>query len=137
MEAAYIMNMKQSIAATAIIALTAIPLAAEEALPMPDDTELDEGFSLMEEGAKLLLRGLMTEIEPKLDELKDMTDEMGAAMAEFGETMGPALAELMTRVDDMRNYEPPEILPNGDIIIRRSPDAPIYNPDSETGEIEL
>lgn len=126
--------MKHLIAVTALATFTALPLSAEVA-ETPDDTS--EGFSLMEEGAKMLLRGLMAEMEPAIDDLKGMSDEMGAAMAEFGETMGPALAELMRKVDDMRNYEAPEILPNGDIIIRRSPDAPAYVPDTETGEIEL
>lgn len=130
--------MKQIISITALTLLTAAPLAAQdEALPMPEDLGADEGISLMEEGAKLLFRGLMTEMEPAIDDLKSLTDEMGSAMAEFGETMGPALADLMSRVDDMRNYEAPEILPNGDIIIRRSPDAPTYVPQTETGEIDI
>ena len=120
--------MKQIITATVVVLASAMPLAAQEALPVPDNTELDEGFSLMEEGAKLLLRGLLTEIEPAIDDLKGMTDEMGAAMAEFGETMGPAIADLMSRVDDMRNYEAPEILPNGDIINKRKPDVPAPPP---------
>lgn len=104
---------------------------------MPDDTEMDEGLSLMEEGAKLLFRGFLEEMEPKLEELKGMIDDMSAAMEEIGETMGPAMADLMTRIDDMRNYDTPEVLPNGDIIIRRKPDAPAYEPDPVTGEIEL
>lgn len=130
--------MKQYIFALAFAAfLPATPVVAEDALPLPEDGELDEGLSLMEEGAKLLLRGLMAEMEPKLEELQGLTDDMSAAMEEFGATMGPALAELMTHIDDMRNYDAPEILPNGDIIIRRNPDAPVYEPDTTTGEIDI
>lgn len=131
--------MKQIIAATAISLFTAVPAIAQEAEPK----DVDQGFSLIEEGAKLLLRGLMTEMEPAIEDLKGLTDEMRAAMAEFGETMGPALIALMGRVDDMRNYDAPAFLPNGDIIIRRSPDAPPYTPDPvdtpdlKRGEIEL
>ena len=42
--------------------------------------------------------------------------------------MGPALLKMMRTLDSVRYYEAPEILPNGDIIIRRSPDAPDYVP---------
>ena len=125
--------MKQFIALTALAVMTAMPLAAQEA----DSVETDEGFSLMEQGAKLLLRGLMTEMEPAIEELKGMSDEMSEAMAIFTAEMGPALAEMMTKIDDMRNYDAPEILPSGDIIIRRKPDAPAYVIDPETGEIDL
>ena len=38
--------------------------------------------------------------------------------------MGPALAEIADKVEDWSRYEAPEILPNGDIIIRRKPDLP-------------
>jgi len=50
--------MKQIITATFIAALAVSPLAAQEA----DDPSVSEGFSLMEKGAKLLLRGLMNEM---------------------------------------------------------------------------
>ena len=131
--------MRHIIFTKALVAVCALPMTAQEA-ESPED--LNEGFSLMEEGAKLLLRGLMTEMEPTIQELEGMTDEMGAAMAELGDTMGPALVELMARIDDMRNYDAPEVLANGDIIIRRSADAPTYVPPApeekpETGEIDL
>jgi hypothetical protein len=99
--------------------------------------ETGDGFSLMEEGARMLLRGLMTEVEPAMEGLRDSLEEMGPAFAEFAQTIGPAFAELLGQVDDFRHYEAPEFLPNGDIIIRRSPDAPAWQPDPETGEIEL
>jgi len=121
--------MKQIIAATAFATLTALPAAAQD--------DMDEGLSLMEQGAQLLLQGLMAEIGPTMDELKGLTDEMGTAMAQLGEEMGPALVELMSKVDDIRNYDAPEVLPNGDIIIRRKDDAPTYTPDPETGEIDI
>ena len=39
-------------------------------------------------------------------------------------------------IDDPRNYQAPEVLPNGDIILRRRPDAPPYSrpdPSDENG----
>jgi len=42
--------------------------------------------------------------------------------------MMPLLSELGAMIDDLNAYHPPEILPNGDIILRRrvplDPDAP-------------
>lgn len=131
--------MKQILIPVFALSLVAIPTLAQEveAPELPKSEEIDEGFDLMEEGAKLLLRGLLQQMEPAIDELEAMTDEMGEAMKLLGEEMGPALIELMTKIDDMRHYSAPEVLPNGDIIIRRSPDAPVYTPESETGEIDL
>ena len=122
----YIACMKQIITATFIAALAVSPLAAQEA----DDPSVSEGFSLMEEGAKLLLRGLMNEMEPALD-------DMSEAMIQLGAEMGPAFTMLLSQIDDLRNYDAPEVLPNGDIIMRRRDEAPTYEPDPETGEVDL
>lgn len=118
-------GMKHLIAPMLALALILSPATAQE-------TETEEGFDLMEEGAKLLLRGLMTEMEPALRELEDMAEDIGPAMRLLADEMGPALAELMSKIDDIRNYDPPELLPNGDIIIRRRVEAPPFE-----GEIEL
>lgn len=118
---AYIGVMKQIVLALALT-IPALPVAAQET---------EEGFDLMEEGAKLLLRGLMTEMEPQLRELEDFAQEVGPAMRLLSEEMGPALAELMNKIDDIRNYDPPAILPNGDIIIRRRADAPAFEPPED------
>ena len=101
--------------------------------------DMDEGFNLMEEGAKLLLRGLLEEMDPAIEELKGLADEIGPQMQLFADEMGPAFAELMAQVDDLRNYEAPELLPNGDIIIRRRQVAPEFVPqiDDGTGDVEL
>jgi hypothetical protein len=50
----------------------------------------------------------------------DLVDGLAGAL----DRMGPALRDLAVLVDDIRNYEAPERLENGDIVIRRSPDAP-------------
>lgn len=103
----------------ALCLILSTPLAAQEAeAPAPGAGEdgAEDGFSLMEEGAKLLFRGLMSEMEPALD-------EMGKALSE----MEPALKELMALVDDIRNYDAPRVLENGDILIPRRPDAPPQN----------
>ena len=125
--------MRQIVALTFALGLTFSPAIAQE----QSDTDTDDGFSLMEEGARMLMRGLITEMEPAISELREGFEEVGPAFTEFAQAVGPAFVELLNQVDDFRNYEAPEFLPNGDIIIRRKPDAPVWEPDSETGEIEL
>ena len=111
--------------------LCATPLMAQETLPdtpppVAEGEGEGDGFDLMEEGAKLLFRGLMSEMEPALN-------EMGKALQE----MEPALQELMALIDDIRNYDAPRVLENGDILIPRRKDAPALPLPGPNGEIEL
>jgi hypothetical protein len=115
------------------LCLIAAPAFAEDTLvtPVPEG----EGFSLMEEGAKLVLRGLMSEMEPTLNEMGKALSDVEPALKE----LGPKLQQLIAMIDDFKNYDAPEMLPNGDIIIRRtSPLMP--KPDflpGPNGEIDL
>ena len=59
-----------------------------------EESDVQEGMDLLSEGTRLLLRGLMAEMEP-------------------------ALRDLQGALKDLNGYHPPEVLPNGDIIIRR------------------
>lgn len=68
---------------------------------------------MMEQGARQFLEGLLLQMEPALD-----------GMMAFIEEMGPSMQELLDEVQDWSVYQAPEVLPNGDIIIRRKPDAP-------------
>lgn len=112
----YIEGMKQFVALTAAL-MIALPAAAQ-------DGDKKEGLSLIERGAELFLRGLMKDIEPAIDDFRTLAEEFGPQMQELLIEMGPKLEELLEHIDDITNYEAPEILPNGDIIIRRKPDAP-------------
>lgn len=94
-----------------VLALGSAPALAEDAPAAPSD--LSKGLNLMEQGAMLLFQGLMAEMEPTLD-------EMNRAMAD----MEPRLRELLAMIDDIRNYQAPEMLENGDIIIRRKDPLP-------------
>lgn len=130
--------MKPAAAVLALSLLLAPPVRAEDAAPAPapEDEDEDEGFSLMEEGAKLLLRGLITEMEPAFQEMDKALTEMKPMMQE----LGPRLQELITLIGDIENYNPPEVLPNGDILIRRKvPLVPQYGPrlPGPNGETEL
>ena len=56
--------------------------------------DLSEGLDLLSEGTRLLMEGLMKELAPALEGLRE-------------------------GIEDLNAYHPPEMLPNGDIIIRR------------------
>jgi hypothetical protein len=86
--------------------------------------ETDPG--LMKRGAELFLRGLMNEIGPELNQMQDSLRDLQ-----------PELQKLVELMGDFRNYEMPEKLPNGDILIRRKPD--LHKPPilPEGPEIEL
>ena len=85
-----------------VLALTTAPLKAQESEP--------GGTDLMAEALRLFMRGLMEEMEPALDDLSNLLDNLDA-------------------------YHPPEMLPNGDIIIRRK--TPKESEEIPEGEIEL
>ena len=89
------------------------------------------GPSLMERGAQLFLEGLLKEMEPAIEEFGGMAEEFGPALRGFADEMGPKLAEILGQVEDWSAYEVPEILPNGDIIIRRKADRPLEKPDED------
>lgn len=110
------------------LALSVAPAAAQTAEDKAEPGDMDRGFSLLEEGTKLVLRGLMDRMEPALD---DLSGELGTALRE----LEPALRRLAELIDDIRLYEMPEILPNGDILIRRR--QPLGPPLPPGGEIEL
>jgi len=113
------------------LCLAASPGFAQDPAPVPPVE--DDGFSLMEEGAKLLLRGLMSEMEPALDEMGKALDEVGPALEGFGAEIGPRLRQLVAMIDDFKNYAAPVMLPNGDILIRRTAPLLPVEPDPVPG----
>ena len=119
-------HMKRPIAALAPLLLSlslALPVTAQEAAPEED------GPGLMERGLSLFFDGLRQEMDPALGEMARLLEQFGPAVA-------PALERLMALVDDMTNYEMPVMLDNGDILIRRKPDAPQVEPPADQG-VEL
>lgn len=105
------------------LALSPLPALAQET-PAPE-AEAEDGPSLMERGLALFFEGFQQELEPALE-------GMGDALTE----MKPAMDSMMGMIDDMTNYQMPEMLENGDIIIRRKPDAPPVEPPA-TPDVEL
>ena len=63
--------MKHAFILTFALSLT-LSIALSFAAHAQEDTdEIEDGFSLMEEGAKLLFRGILNEMEPALDEFSE------------------------------------------------------------------
>ncbi|APE42883.1 hypothetical protein BOO69_05190 [Sulfitobacter alexandrii] len=111
------------------------PLALLICLPLAVHAQEDEGergLSLMERGAQMFMEGIMKEMAPAIDELEGLADDVAPALRSFADEMGPKLAEILEQVKDWSVYEAPEMLPNGDIIIRRKPDAPMEEPAEPT-----
>lgn len=113
-------------ASVAAISFAASAVVGQEAADPP--------ASLMERGAQMFLEGLLREVEPALKDLDRLARDLGPSFLEFAEQMGPALTSLMEQVEDWTAYHPPEILPNGDIIMRRKTDVPGI---AEGEEIEI
>jgi hypothetical protein len=117
--------MKRVVTALGICAALASPAAAQ------DGSDTERGFDLLREGSRMILEGLLEDMRPMLDEARPF----------FEEEMLPFLESLGELIDDLSAYDLPERLPNGDIIIRRSPDHPWQDPDDpvvgEDGNVEL
>ncbi len=103
----------RSAALALAIALGATPLAADSSETSPSNPELAEGVEMLSEGFRKMFRGLMDELEPA------------------GEAAEQGWNDLVDWLGDLSAYEAPEQLPNGDIIIRRKPDAELPEPHTD------
>lgn len=87
--------------------------AVAQDLTSPPQVEPEDGKGLIERGFDYLFRGILQEVEPQLDDL-----------ARGLEDMQPQIRQLFAMIDDLRNYDAPKRLENGDILIPRRKDAP-------------
>ena len=87
----------------------------------------------MQEGARLFWEGIRREMGPALESLRDQAEEMEPALRDFVEQMGPALRDLMEKAGDLSAYHAPEVLPNGDIILRRKTPQEDQEPRARAG----
>jgi hypothetical protein len=102
-----------------ILPLLALPALAQEPDPAPPGDE-----TLIERGLRQMLEGLMREMEPALRDLESLAEDAQPLLEGLGR-FDPSL------------YHPPEILENGDILIRRrDPDAIEVEPNPD-GSIDL
>ncbi|WP_299813710.1 hypothetical protein [uncultured Jannaschia sp.] len=95
------------------------------------DTPPDEGSS-MERGLRLFMDGLREEVEPALRGFRGLAEEARPYLEELQRNLGDV-------VEDVDAYEAPEILENGDILIRRK-DPLTVDPEPEAtpdGSVDL
>jgi hypothetical protein len=105
--------MRTLLATLALAAASALPALSEEPPAGSGSVAaVEEGFSLLERGARMIMRSMIDEMEPAL---RDAQRELGQSFEEWG----PALAEVLAKVGDLSAYHAPEVLPNGDILIRK------------------
>lgn len=90
---AHIEGMKPIVPLAAALLIAASPVLVEDGAPQ-GNPDLSQGAEQLSQGMKLLLRGLLAEGAEGWD-------------------------DLLNWLDDLSQYEAPERLPNGDIIIRR------------------
>ncbi len=100
------------------------------AMPALAQDDTDALSSALERGLQLLFEGLQEDMGPALEDFRAWAETFGPSMQNFMEEMGPALSDLFDEVQDWTAYEPPEMLPNGDIIIRKRPPAPDKAPET-------
>lgn len=91
-----------------ISCLAVAPIGGPSAVAQSDELDPEAPLS---ENIERMFRDLMDQVGPTIDELSE-------ALSIFGE------------IDSLEYYRQPEIMPNGDIIIRRREDAPAYIPKS-------
>lgn len=96
----------------------------------------DQENNLMQEGLSLFLEGLSKEFKPALEDFADFAIELGPEIGAFIEHIGPDLRGLLDEVQDWTAYEAPEILPNGDIILRKKTATPEHTFE-RNGHVDL
>lgn len=118
--------MKQIAVYTFVALMSFAPFALAQ--EKTDPPEMSEGLDLLGEGLKLLMDGLG-------DEVEGLAQDLEPALRDLAGQVGPAMQELLDLVDDFSAYHMPEMMPNGDIIIRRKmPEEMEITPE---GEIEI
>jgi hypothetical protein len=115
----------RSLALALALSLAALPLAAAAQTPLPtplptpesEAPPAEQGMDLIERGAGMIFENFWRDVQPQVE---GAARELGDMVATFG----PALQDLAALIDDIGNYQRPERLENGDILIRRKADAP-------------
>ena len=90
---------------------------------------------LIERGAQMFLKGLIQQLQPALRDLGELSGSLEPALRSLTTEMAPYLRDLLQQVDDWSVYEAPEVLPNGDIILRKKISPPSVAPQPEKIDI--
>ncbi len=111
--------MKPFLSALMLAALLAHgPAYAQQSYEPPlADPEDMPGDDPLKNGIDSFLQNLLRDVEPHMQAIGR---DLEGAMSRFG----PVFDDLSALMDDIGNYQAPERLENGDILIRRRADAP-------------
>ena len=70
-------------------------------------------------------------------EFERFSKEAQEFFGELAENLAPMIEGFQEKIGDLNQYHPPEILPNGDIIIRRKEKLDTPKPSEDNGAVEL
>ena len=108
-----------------VIAQQWTPPGADQDPAPESDSGDDSGNSVFERGMESFMQNMLKEAEPHLERLgRDLGDTVNS--------LRPVLGDIGALMDDVKNYQAPERLENGDILIRRRADAPPPPPVSDS-----
>lgn len=74
---------------------------------------------------------------PEPDSFTEFTETLRDLFGDFAQDIAPMFENFGNQIKGLGLYEAPEVLPNGDIIIRRKPDAPREKPGDQEGTVDL
>lgn len=106
------------------------PPPADSTLPDPS-TPAPAGRPGAPDPGDLIARGVESVLQDFLGRAQPHLEGLANDLQGLARDYGPALNELSGLIDDIGNYEPPQRLPNGDVLIRRKADAPPAPPLDE------
>lgn len=84
---------------------------------------------------KIALFPLLVALPAQAQEADSLTDRMGRLFSDLMAEVDPWMADLLDKLGDLTGWHAPEVLPNGDILIRRrapedQPSEPSSDPES-------
>lgn len=97
----------------------------------PDCDRLPRLLEDFERDMAPMLRELQREAEPRL---RDLERDLAPLLEGLGRRVDPFLRDLADLMGDLSGWEAPEVLPNGDILIRRRPGPPPPRPQDQAPE---
>lgn len=122
---------------TAALVLAGPAIAQPQPVP-PDCTPFTRGcdrmprlFEDLGRDFGPLFRDLERELMPRIEGLGR---EVQPYLDRFGAVVEPYLSDLADMLGDLSRWEAPEVLPNGDILIRRRPDVPPGDDQSDESD---
>lgn len=114
-----------------LAAMLAVPVFVSAQLWSPPSAQTDEAApkdGVPEDGTGAendpFAGGLENFMQNMLNEAAPHLDKLSRDLGDIGNSLRPVLGDIGKLMDDVKNYQAPERLENGDVLIRRRADAP-------------